>query len=517
MQRMTHRLTQGSNEWKLFRANHFGASEASAMLGLSPYKTRDQLLHEKATGLTKEVDATLQKVFDIGHKSEKLARPIVEKLIGVQLSPIVMSYGKMSASTDGLDFEVVVAWENKQFNKSHFEQVKNGKLPDIHWPQCQQILYVTGAEKLFFTISDGTEENTVGIWVYPDQDKQTVLLSGWNQFTEDLANYVPPVQVEKVAAETVESLPVPSVVVRGEITASNIDEITPKFDSYLESINTKLSTDQDFADAEANAKNCRDTAKRIESLQDNIIAQMVSVNEVNSILGKYKDAFNKIGLSLEKAVKEQKETIKTNAILKAKGEFLEFIGNIKCEISLNQYFVLPNFAEAIKGVKTIESMQSRINDALAQGKALATSIAKDINTKLAYVNDAIKGYEHLFNVNDFIIRDIDYIKLHITSVKEQEDKRKAEYEARIKAQAEADARSKVEAEQRAKAKADETSNQPIAEVAKDLNSQQLNQTDFKKVFNATEPTRQDIISLVAKSYNVQPQQAEKWIVNMFSE
>ena len=510
MERITHKLLQGSDSWHSFRAEHFGASEASAMLGISPYTTRDQLLHQKATGLTKEVDAATQRVFSNGHAVEALANPIVEKMIGVSLSPVVMSYGKLSASCDGLTFEGDIAWENKQFNKTHFEQVKNGELPEIHWPQCQQVLHVTGADKLFFTISDGTPERTVGVWVYPDEAKIQQLIAGWTQFAIDLENYVPPVQVEKVVAETVKALPVPSVVVRGEITQSNIAEITPMFDAYLESIKTELSTDQDFADAEANAKNCRDTAKRIEALQDNIIAQMVSVNEVNSILSNYKDAFNKIGLSLEKAVKEQKETIKTNAILKAKSEYLEFIGNIKCEISLNQYYVLPNFAEAIKGVKTIESMQSRINDALAQGKSLATSIAKDINTKLAYVNDAIKGYEHLFNVNDFIIRDIDYIKLHIASVKEQEDKRKKEAEERIKAVIEAD-RLEKEALKISQANYEAGLVQPEVVLQK-----HINQKEMQEIFSRTEPTRQDILSLVAGSYNTTPQQAEQWLINMFA-
>ena len=189
MERIKHNLIQSSPEWHAFRAQHFGASEASAVLGLSPYKTRDELLHEKATGLTKEVNAATQRVFTNGHTAERLASPIVEKMSEVDLSPIVMSFGKLSASCDGLSFGDEIAWENKQFNKAHFEQVKNGELPEIHWPQCQQVLHVTGAEKLFFTISDGTEENTVGLWVFPDEAKINMLISAWAQFEIDLANY----------------------------------------------------------------------------------------------------------------------------------------------------------------------------------------------------------------------------------------------------------------------------------------------------------------------------------------
>ena len=37
----THNLKQGENDWHEFRAKHFGASEAAAMLGISPYLTRN--------------------------------------------------------------------------------------------------------------------------------------------------------------------------------------------------------------------------------------------------------------------------------------------------------------------------------------------------------------------------------------------------------------------------------------------------------------------------------------------
>ena len=70
-----HNLIQGSPEWHAHRANHFNASDAPAMMGCSPYKTRTQLLHEKHTGVTPEVDAATQRRFDAGHAAEAAARP----------------------------------------------------------------------------------------------------------------------------------------------------------------------------------------------------------------------------------------------------------------------------------------------------------------------------------------------------------------------------------------------------------------------------------------------------------
>jgi predicted phage-related endonuclease len=51
-----HTLVQGSPEWLAYRAQHFNASDAPAMMGCSPNKTRAQLLREMHTGLTADVD-----------------------------------------------------------------------------------------------------------------------------------------------------------------------------------------------------------------------------------------------------------------------------------------------------------------------------------------------------------------------------------------------------------------------------------------------------------------------------
>lgn len=533
-------VLQGSDDWHQFRSNHFGASEASACLGLSPYKTRTQLLHEKKTGLSKEFSRFVQeRILDNGHRVESIARPIVEKLINEDLSPMTFSNGKLSASCDGISFMGDIAWENKQFGAEHYEQVKSGVLPEIHWPQCQQVMYCSGADKLFFTISDGTEERTAGVWVSADEKLQRQLVAEWAQFEKDLEDYVIPVHVEKVEAETVQTLPVPSVVVKGEITASNLSEITPLFDGYLSNIKTELSTDSDFADAEANAKNCRETAKRIEALQENIIAQMVSVNEINSVLGNYKEAFNKVGLRLEKAVKEQKETLKANAIMKAKADYTDFVTALNKDIPvpISDGVSYPNFAAAIKGVKTLESMQSRINDALAKGKSEATIYADEVKIKIAYIGDKIKGYEHLINVPSLAAHGLEYIKLYIQSQKDAEDKRKEEHEAQIKEKAEADARAKLEAEAKAKEAAEIKAREELeAKIIEESKATQdgdaiindiINQADFNNVFEVKEqsavqvgsvrPTAQAIINLVAKTYNVDAATANRWLGQSFGE
>ena len=111
-----HQLTQGSQEWLAYRATHFNASDAPAMMGCSPYKTRAELLREMHTGVAADVDAGTQKRFDNGHRAEALARPLAEEFIGAELYPVVGSLGRLSASFDGLTLEEREGFEHKALN-----------------------------------------------------------------------------------------------------------------------------------------------------------------------------------------------------------------------------------------------------------------------------------------------------------------------------------------------------------------------------------------------------------------
>lgn len=85
------------------RANTRNASEAPAMMGVSPYKSRSALVGEKVTGITEEITPDMQRRFDLGHMTEALARPILEAIIGEDLYPLVVTddEGRLLASSDG--------------------------------------------------------------------------------------------------------------------------------------------------------------------------------------------------------------------------------------------------------------------------------------------------------------------------------------------------------------------------------------------------------------------------------
>lgn len=482
-----HEFQQGSQDWHDFRAQHFCASEASAMLGLSPYKTRTQLLREKKTGIAPDVDAATQRVFDKGHAVEPLARGIAEQIVKDDLYPVTCSKGKLSASCDGLTLDETIAFENKQYNAADFELVKSGELPEKHWPQCQQVLYVTGAEKLLFMISNGTEETTAHLWVYPEQSLQQTIVDGWRQFEQDLETFVAEPEVLPAKAEPVMALPALAINVGGSISIqSNLDRFGERLKAFIEDTNAKPETDLDFANLEQACKVLKEAEDALKQAESNALAQTASVDEMRRTVAYLADMARVNRLSFEKAVKAEKENRKAAIVNVAKKAYSDHHAALDAEITgVHLITPLPNFADAIKGKKTLSSMQDAVNVMLANAKIEADGIAKNLRTNLALIN-AHPEYRFLFNDAGLIaykseddVKNI--IALRIAEHKEQE-RIKAEQAA--KAQAEREERIRREAEEKAQREAAQREEQIKREAAAQererIAAEQRKQADAEK-------------------------------------
>ena len=113
-------LLQGSPEWAAYRAGHFNASDAPAMMGCSTNKSRADLVRELATGVAPEFsDFVQRRILDKGHDFERLARSRAETEMGESLFPVTGQCDedpRFSASFDGLDMIEAQAWEHKSSN-----------------------------------------------------------------------------------------------------------------------------------------------------------------------------------------------------------------------------------------------------------------------------------------------------------------------------------------------------------------------------------------------------------------
>lgn len=447
-----HNLIQGSPEWHKHRAEHFNASDAPAMMGISKYKTRSQLLHEMATGIAQEFDSATDKRFADGHRFEALARPIAEGIIGEDLFPVTGSLGNHSASFDGLTEDYSICFEHKTLNddirKAMGANGNTGGLDEMYRVQMEQQLMISGATQCLFMASkwDGekmTEE--VHGWYLPDLVLRGRIALGWQQFAKDLENYMPPEVIEKPVADVIMGLPAVSIQATGMITASNLPEFKKAAETFIANIKTELVTDEDFSNAEANVKFCKSAEDDLEGTKKAILAQTTTIDEAIKTIDYIKAQLATKRIMLDKLVKSEKESRKLAIIDKARISFNDHFVALESEIKpirlIGQH---PDFAGAMKGLKKLSAMQDAVDTALANGKIEIEATAKDIRAKLAWCKENAAGHSALFpDLQQLIAKPMEDFTLTITS---RIEKHKADEAARLESE-----REKIRAEEEAKA------------------------------------------------------------------
>ncbi len=395
-------LIQGTPAWHEHRSNHFNASDAPAMLGLSSYKTREKLLQEKATGITDEFDEATERRFADGHRFEALARPLAEAIIGDELYPVVGTEGKLSASFDGLTFDESVAFEHKSLNDRLRGIIGISDLPEEYCAQMEQQLMISGAKKCLFMASKfDANDNLIEelhVWYFPDIKMQNRLLHGWAQFEIDIANYQHVAAAPVVVAAPTKDLPALSIQVNGAISLiSNLNKFGAELNAFVAQIDKEPADDQGFADAEAAIKTLQNAQDALEAAEASALAQTADIDDMRKTVKLYADTARTTRLMLEKMVKARKESIRIEIVQTAKAEFSAHYHALELEIKPIVLLVnMPDFAGAIKNKRTLLSLRESVATALRDGKFEAEQLAADIRTKLSWCKDSSAGYGFLF-------------------------------------------------------------------------------------------------------------------------
>lgn len=393
-----HNVAQGSAEWHALRAQHFTASEAPAMMGASKYQTRTDLLTMKKTGITPEVTQAQQYIFDKGHATEALARPLVEVMIGEELYPVVGTDGNLLASMDGATMLGETLFEHKLWNESLVAQVKAGELDPHYYWQLEQQLLVSGAERVIFVCSDGTAENFVHMEYRPVAGRAAQLVEGWKQFEADLANFEMAEAPSIVVGKAPDELPALRIELTGMVTASNLRVFEDSALAVIDSVKTTLQTDQDFADAKKAVKWCGDVEEAVAVAKKQALSQTQSIDELFSSLDRISAHARETRLKVDKLVKAQELLVKTNIKQKAEQALADHVAAINKTLGrVTLPAVASDFAGAMKNKRTIASLQDAVDTELARAKIAASQSADAIRLNLTSLAELAPNHAFLFN------------------------------------------------------------------------------------------------------------------------
>ena len=192
-------LEQGTSEWLQFRETKIGASDVSAILGCSPYMSREQLFLVK----TKQIPPKPKTAnMSYGNEMEDTIRTYAEEVLHDTFTPRVLLHPKhefLMASLDGMNFEETRILEIKVAKRAVFEEVLNHSLVPSYY-SCQVQLQLAcspcSEEAIFFTYWPGPrgnsmtmEEKTAYTIVKPDYELQSKIIEECSAFWDEVIKY----------------------------------------------------------------------------------------------------------------------------------------------------------------------------------------------------------------------------------------------------------------------------------------------------------------------------------------
>jgi len=179
-------LTQKTKAWIDFRRLHVCASDAPAILGMSPYKKISDIYKEKTQGFEQITNPYMQRGLDL----ESIALEKFEKETGLIFFPAVAIHENndwMAASFDGVTICREAILEIKCPGKKDHGEALKGRLPKHYYPQVQHQIEVSGLDMSFYFSFDG--ENGVIIEVKRDQEFIDIMLAKEFEFWQSIQNF----------------------------------------------------------------------------------------------------------------------------------------------------------------------------------------------------------------------------------------------------------------------------------------------------------------------------------------
>jgi hypothetical protein len=162
----------------------------------------------------------------------------------------------------------------------------------------------------------------------------------------------------------------------------------------IDGIKTQLVSDKDFADAESTVKFLDKGEKQLESAKQAALSQTASIAEVFATIDELRETMRQKRLYLNKLVKAEKENRRIEIQRNAASAFDKFLASLNCLIEPAHSL---DIAGAMKGKKTIATLQAAADDEVARARIECQQLANEINSNKALLDKEQGEYGFLFS------------------------------------------------------------------------------------------------------------------------
>lgn len=187
-------------DWKKWRSEGIGASDAPIILGVSPWKTRYQLWEEKSGLVTRDIS---NWATERGNELEPKARANYELTTGLDMPVAFVEHKDLPfirASLDGWNPDANVVLEIKCPGAEDHAKAVSGQIPAKYIPQVQHQLFVTGAKRVDYYSFDGDQSFAL-VQVFPDVPYIKAMVAELVKFWGQVKTGTPPEFSDKDVVE----------------------------------------------------------------------------------------------------------------------------------------------------------------------------------------------------------------------------------------------------------------------------------------------------------------------------
>ncbi|MDV3139566.1 MAG: YqaJ viral recombinase family protein [Candidatus Phytoplasma australasiaticum] len=155
-------LEQRTKGWYNHRQKYINATEIGSITGLDPFRSMEQLVHDKLFGTTFQTN----KYVEYGNQMEPISRQFIEKKLNLTFNPVIFidnQYQRFSASLDGyneqtntlLEIKCPYRDENNYISSTWTLFLANPcekTIPLYYWAQVQCQLFCSQAKHGYFLV-----------------------------------------------------------------------------------------------------------------------------------------------------------------------------------------------------------------------------------------------------------------------------------------------------------------------------------------------------------------------------
>jgi hypothetical protein len=228
-----------------------------------------------------------------------------------------------------------------------------------------------------------------------------------------------------------------AIEARGEVIASNVDEVREMVRAALSNINRNLTTDEEFGQAELDVKALKGAEEDFTSAKEKALRDAESLYNLFAAIDATVEEIRKPRLELENLIKKRKEEVKSELIDEALETF-----DIDPRDARKMF--LGGLQGVIKGKRTLDSMRRELRVYAATQQGIITANRKSIQTF-----ENAHGQDLTMDRTELELKSSEYVtgelRRRFEAKKAADERKRLEEEAAKARAAEAKAKAEVEA------------------------------------------------------------------------